>query len=382
MTAALVFLVALNLRPALTAVGPVLPRIGAELRLGEGAQGLIGSLPLLAFAAVSPLVHRIAARLGADRTVLIALVLLAAGIVVRSATGTPGLWAGTVVVGSAIAIGNVLVPVLVRRDYSGRVSAATGVYSACITLAAALASAAAVPLADALGWRAALGIWALPAGAVAVVWISRCSGAPVDRSREAGDGTAGDAPAVVGSLWRRRQTWLVTAFMGLQSTSFYTTVTWLPTIEAASGQTPAAAGMHLFVFQCVGIASGLAIPSLMRNPSSQVGAALAASLPLFIGLLGLLTAPGAAVVWVAVAGLGSGASLVVALSLIGMRGRSTAETARLSGAAQSAGYLMAALGPVLIGRLAGETGGWTVPLAVMAALALAQSVVAVPAGRP
>ncbi|WP_051143521.1 MFS transporter [Acidipropionibacterium acidipropionici] len=200
--AALVFLVALNLRPALTAVGPVLPRLGADLRIDEGAQGLIGSLPLLAFAAVSPVVHRVAARLGTDRTVLVAVVLLASGILIRSTTGVPGLWVGTVVVGSAIAVGNVLVPVIVRRDYPGRVSAATGVYSACITLAAALASVAAVPLADASGWRAALGVWALPAGLVALVWGGRCLRAPVEsRPAAVASGTGAE-----GSLWRRRQT--------------------------------------------------------------------------------------------------------------------------------------------------------------------------------
>lgn len=376
--AALVFLVALNLRPALTAVGPVLPRLGADLRIDEGAQGLIGSLPLLAFAAVSPVVHHVPARLGTDRTVLVAVVLLAGGILIRSTTGVPGLWVGTVVVGSAIAVGNVLVPVIVRRDYPGRVSVATGVYSACITLAAALASVAAVPLADASGWRVALGVWALPAGVVALVWAGRCLRPAVDAVRS----PAASGPGSAGSLWRRRQTWAVTAFMGLQSTSFYTAITWLPTIEGALGQSAAAAGVHLFVFQFVGIASGLAIPRLMRSPTSQVGAALTAGLPLLIGLIGLLVAPRAAVVWVTVAGLGSGACLVVALSLIGMRGRSTAETAQLSGTAQSVGYLMAAAGPVLIGRLAGSSGGWQLPLAMMVAVAAALVVVAVPAGRP
>lgn len=378
---AMVFLVALNLRPALTAVGPVLPRIGAELRIGEGAQGLIGSLPLLAFAVVSPVVHRLSDRFGMDRTVLAALLMLVAGALLRSLGGGPGLWIGTVVIGAAIAVGNVLVPVIVRRDYPRRVSVATGVYSACITLAASTASAMAVPLAGAAGWRGALGFWVLPAAVVALVWLSRCLRPPVEHAPVLGNAVPGGGAEASPRLWRRRQTWLVTAFMGLQSTAFYTVITWLPTIEGSIGVDPAA-GVQLFVFQIVGIASGLAVPRLMTDPRSQVGATVTASVPILVGLLGLLLVPGAALVWATLAGLGSGASLVVALSLISMRGRSTAETARLSGLAQAMGYLLAAVGPVVIGRLASWTGGWDAGLAVMAGVAAIQVVVAVPAGRP
>lgn len=286
------------------------------------------------------------------------------------------------VIGAAIAVGNVLVPVIVRRDYSRRVSTATGVYSACITLAASIASAMAVPLAGAAGWRGALGFWALPAAVVALVWLSRCLRPPIEGAQGAGEGVPAGGDETSPGLWRRRQTWLVTAFMGLQSTAFYTIITWLPTIEGSAGVGPATAGVHLFVFQIVGIVSGLAIPRFMTDPRSQVGATLTASVPILVGLLGLLLAPGAALAWATVAGLGSGASLVVALSLISMRGRSTAETARLSGLAQAMGYLLAAVGPVVIGRLASWTGGWDAGLAVMAGLAAVQVLIAVPAGRP
>ncbi|HEX7303739.1 MFS transporter [Lentzea sp.] len=370
-----VFLVALNLRPALTSVGPLLPRIGDEAGLSEGAQGLLGALPLLAFAVVSPLVQHPARRFGVERSLLAALVVLAIGVVVRSGAGDAGLWIGTAVAGSAIAVGNVLVPTVVKRDYRDHVSMATGVYSACITVGASVASAVAVPLADGAGWRGALAFWAVPALVVAVLWLPRAwTGGPVAE------------PAVEGqaavSVWRRPAAWLVTAFMGLQSTTFYVMVTWLPTVEISRGVPAAQAGVHLFVYQLVGVGSGLVIPRLMRRGDDVVAAAVTASVPMVAGVAGLVLVPAWSIVWAVVAGLGSGASLVVALSLISLRGRGQHGTTQLSGMAQSLGYLLAALGPVVAGLLAERTGTWTASLLVVGVLAVAQVAVAVAAGRP
>ncbi|HMR49421.1 MAG TPA: MFS transporter [Arachnia sp.] len=375
---ALVFLIALNLRPPLTSVGPLLPQIGRDESLSEAMQGLLGSLPLLAFAAVSPLVHHVSRRFGMERSILLALLVLAVGIFARSFTGHVGLWVGTVVIGSAIAVGNVLVPTLVKRDYSSGISRATGIYSACITVGAAIASAVAVPMADGTTWRGALAFWAIPVVAVAVVWAPRAFRSP-PQSATAAPQRAAATPT---SVWRQPTAWLVTAFMGLQSTSFYVLVTWLPTIGIAAGQTERQAGWQLFAFQIVGIFSALVIPRLMRNPDSQVAAGVASSAPLLAGTLGLLLLPQFAALWAIVAGLGSGASLVVALSLISLRGRGTHETTRLSGMAQSLGYLFAALGPVLAGFLAQVTASWQAPLVFVCLLTATQLAVSFPAGRP
>lgn len=377
---ALVFLVALNLRPSLTVVGPLLPQIGQDEALSESAQGLLGSLPLLAFAAVSPLVHHVSKRLGIERSILLALLMLAAGIGVRSYAGTAGLWLGTIVIGSAITIGNVLVPALVKRDYSSGVSRATGVYSACITIGAATASAVVVPMAERVGWHGALAFWAIPAVAMALIWLPRTRRAHATATARAQPGHPATPPTT--SVWRQPTAWLVTAFMGLQSSIFYILVTWLPTIAATAGLSERQAGWQLFLFQIVGIFSALAIPRLMRSADSQVAAAVTASAPTLIGVIGLLLAPQQAMLWAIVAGIGGGATLVVALSLISLRGRSTVEITQLSGMAQSLGYLLAAVGPVLAGYLAQSTGSWQVPLGFVCALAIAQVIVAVPAGRP
>jgi MFS transporter, CP family, cyanate transporter len=374
--AALIFLVALNLRPSLTAVGPLLPQIGDQLRLGEGAQGLLGALPLLAFGVTSPVVHRISRRLGTERAVLVALVVLAAGIVIRSYAGAGGLWVGTLMLGCGIAVGNVLVPAIVKRDYSNHVSRATSIYSACISLGASVASVIAVPLSNGAGWRGSLAFWAVPALVAALCWVARTRGAAPDVTP---DDDAVDTPPV--SVWRQPMAWLVTAFMGLQSTFFYVLVTWLPTIESSDGSSAAQAGAHLFVFQLVGIASGLAIPRLMRRPHNQTVAAATASVAMLVGALGLLAAPGWDVVWVVIGGLGSGAALVVALTLISLRGRTHHETTQLSGMAQSLGYLFAAAGPVAAGLLAEYTGNRRAPLIMVVVLATIQLVVAFLVGR-
>ena len=171
---ALIFLVSLNLRPAIAAVGPVLAQMGTDLAWGEGVQGVLTAIPLIAFAAVSPLVTFLARRIGIDMSILLALLCIAAGDAIRSFGGGVGIWLGTVVFASAIAVGNVLVPVIAKRDYSGHVAMATGVYSGCITAGSATAGLLSAPLAQMWGgWRASLAFWSVPPLVVAVLWALR-----------------------------------------------------------------------------------------------------------------------------------------------------------------------------------------------------------------
>jgi CP family cyanate transporter-like MFS transporter len=234
-----------------------------------------------------------------------------------------------------------------------------------------------VPLATATDWRLALAIWGAGAAIVALVWWPRT------RTAAGGAGRAGE----VGhdrhpSVWRQPTAWLVTAFMGLQSTAFYVCITWLPTIEISKGVAAREAGVHLFVLQITGLAGTLGIPFILRrNAGSQVAGAVVATVPMLIAALGLLAAPGLVLAWVVLAGLGQGCALVVALSLIGLRGRTPHETTQLSGMTQSLGYLLAAAGPVAAGALAEHTGSWNAALILLAALGVVQLAVAVGAGR-
>ncbi len=377
LSAAGVFLLALCLRPAITSVGPVLERIGADENLGEGAQGVLGAIPLLAFAAISPFVHRLAGRTGVERTVVLSLVVLGSGTLVRSWAG-PGeiaLWLGTAVVGAAIAVGNVLGPALVKRDYAGRVSGAMGVYTAFITGAAATASLIAVPLANVTNWRTALAFWAIPSFLVAALWLPRARlaarpAAPSEHSAATGT-----------NVWKWPTAWLVTAYMGLQSTTFYITITWLPSIETEHGVSPEVAGLHLFLASGSGIVGGLLVPLLMRG-RSQVVAAVVAAVPVIVWSFGVLFAPSLFLLWAICSGIGTGAALVVALALISLRGRSQPETTRLSGMAQSLGYLLATAGPIAAGFLTEHTGDWDAAVIMVAGIATVQILVALKAGRP
>lgn len=403
--AAMVFLVAMNLRPAIVAVGPLLEGLGRDLGWGESAQGFLAALPLLAFAAMSPLVRFITARIGEDAAVLLALVFIAAGALLRSAGGSAVVWVGTLVVGCAIAVGNVLVPAIVKRDYADHVSLATGVYSGCITAGSAIASLTAASMAAHWGgWRAALAFWAVPALVVAVLWAGRIAanrraahdGAAAEATARPGDSSRGKSAAVSmraghggisGSipaptpLWRRPMTWWVTAFMGLQSAAFYTMSSWLPSVASSVGFDEGSAGRQLFVFQVVGVFSGLLIPRLMNVHGNQIVAALTSSLPMVVAGLGWIAAPSLSMLWAVIGGCGQGAALVVALALIAMRGRTQAETVALSGIAQSLGYLLASIGPSLFGVLAEHTGGFLAPLVFFTVLAAVQCAVAFPVGR-
>ncbi|MBT1177383.1 MFS transporter [Bifidobacterium callimiconis] len=409
--AALIFLVALNLRPAIAAIGPVLTRIGDDLGWGESVLGILSAMPLWAFALVSPLVRFVTARIGADRTILAALLVLAVGDVTRSFGGPAGIWLGTVAVGAGIAAGNVLVPVIAKRDYADHVSMATGVYSACITTGSAIAGLTASPLAVALGgWRPALAVWAVPPLIVALLWLmrvrrerttvmtrpaaiaenQRVAGEPAAGKTTAGESADNPGPALSVSdhasiedrpLWRRPMTWYVTLFMGLQSAAFYTMSNWLPSVVVNAGFTDSVAGVHLFVFQSLGILSGLLIPALMRVRGNQVCAAMTASVPMVVAGFGWMLLPRLSLLWSVIGGMGQGAALVVALTLISLRGRTSAETVALSGMAQSIGYLLASIGPLAFGTLAELSGGWTAPLILFTALAATQCVIAVFAGR-
>ena len=369
----------------------------------------------IAFAAVSPLVTFLARRIGIDMSILLALLCIAAGDAIRSFGGGVGIWLGTVVFASAIAVGNVLVPVIAKRDYAGHVAMATGVYSGCITAGSATAGLLSAPLAQMWGgWRASLAFWSVPPLVVAVLWALRIlhnrkvviasAGGTIETSDTGDIDDIGDRSTTANAqnphsaqrpacstqsshgvftrVLRRPMTWYVTAFMGLQSSAFYTMSNWMPSISASIGYDASTAGVHLFIFQGIGIFSGLLIPKFMNVRGNQVCAALTASAPMLIAGLGMLLLPHLMPVWAFVGGCAQGASLVVALALIALRGRDSAETVVLSGVAQSFGYLIASLGPLMFGVLVQATGGHHVPLMVFTFVAFLQCVVAVVVGRP
>jgi CP family cyanate transporter-like MFS transporter len=302
------------------------------------------------------------------------MVLLALGIGLRSLPGTAALFGGAVLLGAAIAVGNVLVPALIRRDFAERIGVMTSVFVTTLAGVAAVGAGLAVPLEALLGWRAALAVWALPAALAAAWW------ALARRRLSPTPGVPSRAPAPPGALWRSALAWQVSLFMGLQSLAFYVLVAWLPTLLRDAGLSAAAAGSYAFLYQVACLMGSLLAPLLAARAREQRWHALGASLLSLVGFMGLAgTAPSMA--WVLLAGLGSGSSLALSLAFFSLRAHDAAQTASLSGMAQSVGYSLAALGPVGFGLLRDVSGGWFAPLLALWALVGVQAWAGWMAGR-
>jgi CP family cyanate transporter-like MFS transporter len=375
--AAGIILIALNLRSAITGVGPLIGTIRADTGISNTVAGLLTSLPLLAFGFGSTLMPLLARRLGIEWTLFGSLVVLIAGILLRSAPSIVALFVGTAVLGLAITVGNVLLPSLIKRDFPGHIGLMTGAYTCSMGVLAAVASGVSVPLSRLawLGWRGALGCWAILVLVAVVAWLpqlrsQRPSAAPLP-PREAHS-----------RLWRSPLAWQVTLFMGLQSFLFYVIIAWLPTIVRERGVSASQAGWLLFLMQIVSLPASLVVPMLAGRLPDQRGYTAAAVLFTAAGLAGILLAGTVALLlWVALLGLGLGASISLALMFMGLRTRDAHQAAELSGMAQSIGYLLAATGPIFVGFLHDLTHSWTLPLALLCLVACALLVAGLGASR-
>ena len=367
-------LLAANLRPALTGVGPLVGSIQSTTGLSSAAVGFLSSLPLLAFATFAPLAS-FGRRIGLERTLAIAMFMLASGIVLRSAGSIWALFAGTLVLGAAIATGNVLAPSIIKRDYPDRVGSLTTVYALTLAMSAGVAAGLAVPLERVLpgGWRSSLAIWAVPAVIAALLW-ARASLRPRPPAPPADD-------SATVSVWRSPLAWWVTAFMGLQSLGFYVVISWFPLVIQDAGYDPAIAGLLITGFQLLSLGAGAAMPRLLALRPDQSMLAAWASLTIAAGVLGLLLYPAWTIAWFALAGVGCGVCFPLALAFIGLRSTDHHQAASLSLMSQAMGYLLAASGPLLFGLAHDLSGAWTIPLSGLAACALLQVVVGWEAGR-
>jgi len=287
----------------------------------------------------------------------------------RSVPFAGAIWIGTALLGAAIATLNVLIPSLVKREYPTKVGLMTGLYSAVQSSMAALAAGLAVPIAGTtgLGWRLSLGVWAGLALIGFAVFLPTLRARV--RSRQAATVTPTDTdtptPERVPSMLRSPIAWYVTLFLGLQSAIYFTVITWWPTIEQDSGFSAAAAGWHQFAFQSAGILGSLSAAVLLHRMQNQSGIAVGAAVFALLGLGGQLLLPHLSLAWALLLGVACGIAITTALSLFGLRTRNHHQAAALSGMAQSIGYLLASLGPVLVGALHDATGSWRPGLLVI-----------------
>jgi MFS transporter, CP family, cyanate transporter len=376
-----VILVAINLRPAAASIGPVLDRIQADTGLSSGWAGALTTLPVLCFGLLAPLAPALARRLGVHTAIAVAMMALVAGMLLRLVPGDAFLFAGTALAGAAIATGNVLLPVIVRRDFPGRTGSAMALYTTSLIGFAALSAGTTVPLANGLGggWRPGLGIWAAPAAVAALAWLPALVRRDVNGSAPAGK--VARTPAVR-PLLRQPLAWHVTLFFAVQSGGFYATLAWLPDIFRSHGASESRAGFLLSLSIVVGLLTSTTLPGLATRMRDQRWLVVMCTTVWAVGLSGILVAPmSAPYLWVVLLGLGQNSTFPLALMLIVLRGGALATTEGLSTLSQSVGYVLAAIFPLAVGAMHGAAGSWTPPLVLLLALLVPQYVFGLAASR-
>ncbi|WP_405781900.1 CynX/NimT family MFS transporter [Streptomyces sp. NBC_00859] len=389
-----IVLAAVNLRPAITSLGALLEEVRDGLGMSGSVAGVLTSVPSLCFAVFGVMAPRMARRFGPGAVVCAGMAAITAGLLIRPfAGGTAGFLAASALALMGIAVSNVLMPVIVKRYFPDRVGSMTGLYSMALALGTALAAALTVPVTDGLdgSWRMGLGVWAAPAAVAALLWIALVK----DRSTtaanggDAGDtgngGTAGNAANAVRPPARRITSsgtaWALACFFGLQATAAYVTMGWMPQIFRDAGVSAGTAGLLLAVTMAMGVPLAFVIPRLASRMKTQGPIVIALGACGLVGYGGLYLAPsGGAWAWALLLGIAN-CSFPLALTMIGMRSRSGAGVVRLSAFAQSTGYLISIPGPLLVGVLYQHSGGWGLPIALMAGLMVPQIAAGILAGR-
>ncbi|MFC9426953.1 CynX/NimT family MFS transporter [Streptomyces sp. NPDC056987] len=381
-------LAALNLRPTITSLGALLEEVRDGLQMSGTLAGVLTSVPPLCFAAFGFAAPRLARRFGPGAVVLAGMVAITAGAALRPfAGGTAGFLAASAFALMGIAVSNVLMPVIVKRHFPDRVGTMTGLYSMALALGTATAAAVTVPMTEALGgsWRTGLGVWAVLAAAAVLPWTALAR----DRAPGGAAAPAGAAPVAPGGggdgsglrLGRSRTAWALACFFGLQATGAYITMGWMPQVFRDAGVPAGTAGLLLAVTMAMGVPLAFVIPRVATRMSSQGPIVVALGLCGLTAFAGLYVAPaGGAWLWAVLLGI-SNCAFPLALTMIGLRSRTGAGVARLSAFAQSTGYLISIPGPVLVGVLYQHSGGWGLPIALMAGFLVPQMVMGVIAGR-
>ncbi|MEU2764853.1 MFS transporter [Streptomyces sp. NPDC007027] len=376
-------LAALNLRPAITSLGALLEEVREGLHMSGSVAGVLTSVPPLCFAVFGVMAPRLARRFGAGAVVCAGMAAIAAGLVVRPYIGsTAGFLAASALALMGIAVSNILMPVIVKRWFPDRVGTMTGLYSMALALGTALAAAVTVPVTGALGgnWQTGLVVWAVLAAVAVLPWVVlvRDRTPAPDRPAPAAANTT-DAPPL--KIARSRTAWSLACFFGLQATAAYITMGWMPQIFRDAGVSAGTAGLLLAVTMAMGVPLAFVIPRVASRLRNQGPIVVVLGLCGLIGYSGLYLAPAAgAWAWALLLGVAN-CAFPLALTMIGMRARSGAGVVRLSAFAQSTGYLLSIPGPLLVGVLYQHSGGWGLPIALMAGLMIPQMAAGILAGR-
>jgi CP family cyanate transporter-like MFS transporter len=375
-----IIIVAINLRPAITSVGPLIGTIRDDIGLSNWSAGILTSLPLIAFAILSPLVPKLGNRYTNKVIMLAGLIFLFIGISIRSFSFVFFLFLGTLFVGLGIAICNVLLPAVIKDKFPAKVGLMTSIYSTAMGIFAATASGVSVPIASGLGlgWQVALLVWSIPAVIGIIIWIYLVKKPDKHEKEEMQFVSTSD-----NRIWKSSLAWQVAAFMGLQSFLFYVTISWLPEILHHYGLSLTAAGWMLSFMQFVGLPASFIVPVLASKFSSQRVVVIILGILAALGYGGLLVGDSMAMMIFSTILIGLALSGLFALSLtfLGLRARDGRQASELSGMAQSLGYVLAATGPMFIGFLFDLTQTWSMPLVVLIMVTVLVTLFGLGAGR-
>lgn len=370
---------AFNLRSPIVTLGPLVGMIRDDLGVSGSFMGFVTALPVLAFALFSPWAAKLGRRHGMENVLVASLVVLMAGIALRSALPSPlTLVLGTALLSAAIAMGNVLLPALAKRSLPEHVNLVVAMMTAGMLVSSTLAAGIAVPLARWQGWTWPLGIWMLTTGVALVPWLRI-------RHLHRASAPTGSAPTTRTPLnvWRIPAAWALSLYMGLQSLVFYAVVGFTPSVLQEKGLSAEQAGNLGALFQAVSLLGVVAVSWAPVRGRGRQWLSVGISLTVLAGSLGLwLGSTGTQWLWVSLAGIGTAGVFSLCLMLFAERTDSPAEAAALSGMAQAVGYGIAAIGPLGVGVLYDLLGSWTQTMGLLAALSLLECLLAWSSASP
>ena len=370
-----ILLIALNLRPLFPSLSVLMPELSASLGMTGAVAGYLTTLPVLCLGLFAPFAATLADRIGVERVLMIVLVLIGVGTALRAAGMIPALFIGTALAGAGIAMGNVLLPSVVKRDFPDHVAMMTALFTMVLCGGAAAGAALTLPLTQwSDSWQVGLGIWALPAILVALLWLPATL-------RSAFPAGSRHLPKI--NLWHDGLAWQVAIFMGLQSALAYCVLGWMAPILRWRGLDGVTAGFYVSACVMVQIVTCLLIPAIATRGRSQSVLNVLLSLMAAFALLGLVVAPESwLLALVLLQGAGQGGLFAIAMTVIILRAPNARVAARLSGMSQAIGYVLAAFAPLLVGASYSATGSYVISGWLFGLIGLGGAASGWAAGRP
>ncbi|MFD4816639.1 CynX/NimT family MFS transporter [Peribacillus butanolivorans] len=360
-----ILFIAANLRAPITSIGPLISLIRDDTGINNAVAGMVTTIPLIAFTLVSPAAPLIAKRIGMEWTLLYSLLLLIVGLFLRSISSVTALMTGMAFMGIAIAVGNVLLPGIIKQKHPEKAGILTGAYIASMNLSSAIGFGISIPLAKeaGLGWQGSLLCWAILAITTLILWLPQVKGKRGERMNRTSKSTTSIFSF---EMWKSPTAWNITLFMGLQSLPFYILSAWLPDMLMAQGMDQAKSGWMLSINQFTSLPATIITPIVAMRISNRSILGIISGILMTIGMVGVGFGQLSLIpICMVLIGLGNGMAISFAMITFGLRTESAQQAADLSGMAQSIGYLLAAIGPILIGLIHDLTHSWALPKLIL-----------------